>query len=308
MGAFMRIDLLGLQAFVAISERGSFHLAAAHLNLSQTALSHRIRKLEDDLGAKLLDRTTRGVSLTRVGLELLPQVKDAIQQLGDSLSVLRSAELNRQDSLAIGCLPTLAAGYLPAAIEAFRERNPAVQLRIFDTSASGISELLQAGTISFGINMVAAHRWDFDIELLTMDPFCLVCREDHPLASKKAVEWTDLSGYPLTRVSQQTGNRILLDDALGSRREQLSWLYEVQHLYTAIELVRHGLALAVIPQLAMGKGKIQGLTTVLLKNPAVSRQIGIMTRRGVPISPLADELRKHVVAVFSQQRAVPKAR
>ena len=50
----MRIDFLGLHAFVAIAERGSFQMAAAHLNLSQTALSHRIRKLEDNLGVKLL--------------------------------------------------------------------------------------------------------------------------------------------------------------------------------------------------------------------------------------------------------------
>src|SRR5215217_7605187 len=72
----MRIDFLGLHAFVAIAERGSFQHAAAHLNLSQTALSHRVRKLEEDLGVKLLSRTTREVSLTRAGLNLLPKVKD----------------------------------------------------------------------------------------------------------------------------------------------------------------------------------------------------------------------------------------
>ena len=59
----MRIDFLGLQAFVSIAERGSFLKAAAHLNISQTALSHRIKKLEEDLRATLLIRTTRQVSL-----------------------------------------------------------------------------------------------------------------------------------------------------------------------------------------------------------------------------------------------------
>ena len=59
--------MLGLQAFVSIAERGSFHAAASHLNLSQTALSHRIRKLEDGLGIQLLQRTTRQVSLTKAG-------------------------------------------------------------------------------------------------------------------------------------------------------------------------------------------------------------------------------------------------
>ena len=67
-----RIDFLGLQAFLAIAERGSFQRAAAQLNLSQTALSHRMKKLEQDLGLKLLLRTTRQVTLTEAGAQLLP--------------------------------------------------------------------------------------------------------------------------------------------------------------------------------------------------------------------------------------------
>ena len=69
----MRLDILGLQAFLAIAERGSFHKAAAHLGITQTALSHRLRKFEDYLGVTLLQRTTRQVSLTPTGLELLPR-------------------------------------------------------------------------------------------------------------------------------------------------------------------------------------------------------------------------------------------
>lgn len=68
----MRVDFLGLEAFLCIAERGSFHRAAAHLNLSQTALSYRIKRREDDLGLKLLARTTRQVTLTPTGVELLP--------------------------------------------------------------------------------------------------------------------------------------------------------------------------------------------------------------------------------------------
>ena len=67
-----RIDYIGLEAFIAIAQLGTFARAADHLNLSQTALSHRIRKLEADIGMRLLLRTTREVSLTEAGQELLP--------------------------------------------------------------------------------------------------------------------------------------------------------------------------------------------------------------------------------------------
>jgi DNA-binding transcriptional LysR family regulator len=298
----MRIDFLGLHAFVAIAERGSFQLAAAHLNVSQTALSHRIRKLEEDLGVKLLSRTTREVSLTQAGLNLLPKVKSTIENLSASLDELRHEGRSRQETLSIGCLPTIASSLLPTALSRFQERHPDVMLRIYDNSATEISSLVQDGTIAFGITLVAAHRWDFDIEMLIKDPFTLVCPDDHPLATQPAVSWSDLAEEPLIRISPQTGNRMIIDDALGSRREALSWRFEVQHIQTAVSLVKAGVALTVVPSLALHSVDERGLTLVPLRNPSVTRQVGIVSRRGTPLSPLADELRKIIVLTF----AVPK--
>jgi DNA-binding transcriptional LysR family regulator len=295
----MRIDFLGLHAFVAIAERGSFQHAAAHLNLSQTALSHRIRKLEEDLGVKLLSRTTREVSLTQAGLNLLPKVKDTIESLAVSLDQLRHEGRSRQETLAIGCLPTVASGRLPRALQRFQERHPDVVIRIYDNSATEIAELVQAGTIEFGITMVAAHRWDFDIEMLIKDPFTLLCPEDHPLASQPSLSWSDLADEPMIRISSRAGNRMIIDDALGSRRESLCWRYEAQHIQTAIALVRAGVALTVVPRLSVDPFDEKGLKLVPLRNPSVTRQLGIVSKRGVPLSPLADELRKVIVHMFA---------
>lgn len=81
----MRIDVFGLQAFVSIAERGSFHAAASHLNLSQTALSHRIRKLEVSLATQVLMRTTRQVTLTPAGTALLPKARKLFDELGGAI-------------------------------------------------------------------------------------------------------------------------------------------------------------------------------------------------------------------------------
>lgn len=294
----MRIDFLGLHAFVAIAERGSFQNAAAHLNLSQTALSHRIRKLEEDLGVKLLSRTTREVSLTQAGLNLLPKVKETIESLALSLDQLRHEGRSRQETLSIGCLPTIASGRLPRALQRFQERHPNVAVRIYDNSASEISDLVQSGTVEFGITLVASHRWDFEIEMLIKDPFTLVCPEEHPLASQPSVSWSDLSGEPLIRVSQQTGNRMIIDDALGSRREALNWRFEVQHLQTAIALAAAGVALTVVPRMALDAVGECGLKLVPLRNPSIARPIGIVSRRGAPLSPMADELRRIILLTF----------
>jgi DNA-binding transcriptional LysR family regulator len=290
---------------MAIAERGSFQLAAAHLNLSQTALSHRIRKLEEDLGVKLLSRTTREVSLTRAGLELLPKVKGTIESLSVSLDELRLDGRTRQETLSIGCLPSIASGRLPAALARYQERHRDLVVRIYDNSATEISQLVQDGTIEFGITLVAAHRWDFDIEMLLKDPFMLVCPLAHPLAGQPVASWSDLVGEPLIRVSPQTGNRIIIDDALGSRRESLCWRFEVQHIQTAIALTRQGVGCTIIPRLAMASVDERGLRVLSLRNPGVSRQIGIVSKRGTPLSPLADELRRLVVETFGALQGTP---
>lgn len=294
----MRIDFLGLHAFVAIAERGSFQLAAAHLNLSQTALSHRIRKLEDDLGVKLLTRSSREISLTPAGLNLLPRMRKMIEDLTQSLDTLREMGRSRQERLAIACVPTIAAGLIPRVLPAFRALHPNVVLHIHDNSASEIAEFVNDGTVEFAITLVSAHRWDFDIQTLARDPFVLVCHEDYATDLGPAVSWADVATRPLVRISSHTGNRMMIDDALGSRREALNWSYEVQHVISAIAIVRSGVALAVIPRFALSSADLNGLRVIELRNPNVSRQIGIVAKRSTPLSPAATDLKALILREF----------
>ena len=120
----MRIDFLGLEAFLSIAERGSFQRAAAHLNLSQTAISHRMRKLEEDLGLKLFARTTREVTLTRAGIDFLPKARRALAELEQSFDDLKQQGAKRRERLDIACLPVFAVNYLPPILRAFHASHP----------------------------------------------------------------------------------------------------------------------------------------------------------------------------------------
>ncbi|MEI8144276.1 MAG: LysR substrate-binding domain-containing protein [Alphaproteobacteria bacterium] len=292
----MRIDFLGLEAFVAIAERGSFNRAAAHLNLSQTALSHRMRKLEDDVGVKLMTRTTRQVTLTPPGLELLPKAQAMIAELSSSFEALRSQGRVKQERIAIACLPTIAIAYLPSVLAAFRARHPNIAVRVLDHSATEIAEHVQHGRAEFGLTIVSSNRWDLEVKPLLKEPFVLACPSDHPLASAGIANWSALENVPLVRVSPQTGNRMIIDDALGSRRENLDWRYEVQHLATAVSLVQSGVALAVVPRLALGIVPAAGLVAVTLRNPGITRTLGVISKHGLPPSPAARTLLNLITA------------
>ncbi|TCT04265.1 LysR family transcriptional regulator [Aquabacter spiritensis] len=293
---FMRVDFLGLEAFVAIAERGSFLRAAAYLNLSQTALSHRMRKLEEDLGVQLLARTTRQISLTAAGQDLLPKARRLMAELDGAIAALRGQAEARQERVAFGCLPTIAAYHLPRALSAFRDRHPDVAVKVFDNSASEIAALVQRGEAEFGIGIVSVHAFDLDIAPIRKEPFVLLCRSDHPFATLGAVNWSQIEGAPLIRISPQAGNRALIDDALGSRRESLNWRYEVQHVQTAASLVAEGIGLTVVPKLAMSIGGTPGLVALGLRNPSVTRSLGVITRRGHSLSEPAKLLLKLVKA------------
>lgn len=286
----LRPDFLGLEAFVAIAERGSFNKAAAHLGITQTALSHRMRKLEDYLGIALFHRTTRQVSLTPAGLELLPRAKGLVEEAHGVFVELSAAAAVRQERVAVGCLPTLAIHFLPSVLAEFSAQHPGTHVRVFDNSVSEIAERVQKGEAELGLTMLATNRWDLEVKPLVKEPYVLVCRADHAAAGQKSIRWADIEGERLIRISTQTGNRILLDDALGAAGERLHWGSEVQHVATAVSLVAAGVGMTVVPRGAVDVVRAQNLACVPLRSPSVTRTLGIVTRRGIPLTPMATSL------------------
>ena len=303
----MQIDLLGLEAFMNIANCGSFKRAAGHLNLSQAALSHRLKKLEDNLGVTLLARTTRHVMLTPAGLELLPVAQKMLQEVSSALDALRERGKSGHERLAIGCLPTLALLYLPSVLTEFARLNEQTPVQIYDNSTAEIAARVRAGEADFGVSIVSADSWDFEITPLVKDPFVLVCSRSHPLARRPFVQWQDLEVEPLIRISAEAGNRTLIDEALGRRREAMSWRYEVQHVATAIGLVRDGIALTVVPRTGLDATASAGVVGLPLRNPSVSRRLGIVARRGEPLSPRAALLMKLISDALKKRSISPNA-
>lgn len=284
----MRLDVLGLQAFLAVADFGSFGKAAEHLGITQTALSHRLRKFEDAIGATLVARTTRRVSLTPAGTALLPRARHLFSDARQIFADLAAEAKTRARTLAIGCLPTLTVNLLPRVVPQFLQANPGTSLRIFDNSAGEIAERVEKGDAAFGITVLGTDRWNLDTHILASERFVLLVRAGHPLGQQPAVRWSELTGEPLIRISPQTGNRMIIDDALGPRADSLHWVSEVQHVASAVSLVAAGAGHAVVPNAATSWPR--GVVAVALTHPAISRTLVSVTRKGVPLTPLAADL------------------
>ncbi|MCB5204591.1 LysR family transcriptional regulator [Neorhizobium sp. T786] len=285
----MRVDYLGLEAFVAVAELGSFSKAARKLNLTQTALSHRVRKIETDLNTRLLVRTSREISLTKAGQLLLPQVRDQLANLAELYEATRGTGHEARRCMVFACLPTIASYYLPHLMKTFSDCHRGFQVVLLDQPAGRIMDLVKEGEAEFGITIIGATPWDLEVESLCREPYVLLVNRQHRLAEQTSVTREDLLGEPMVRIRTQSTNRQLVENSLGDVSRQLDWRFEVQNAATAMSLVASGVALTVLPRLTMHQSpaNIVGLP---FADVDLSRNIGAIRRRGSPLSPPAEAL------------------
>jgi len=289
----MQIDFLGMQAFLSIVENGGFQPAAVQLNLSQTAISHRIRKLEEGLGVRLIARTTRELTLTDAGRALLPRVRGAIRELEGSYDTLRQHRSSAPQWLTFACLPTLATSHIPNVLKRFATVYPDIAVRMFDNSIAEIAELVDSESAAFGISVNAPTRFNLAIERFTQEPFALVCPLGHRLLEREVVRWDDLIDETLVRISLHAGNSTTIDDALGNRRMQYRWGYETQHTGAAIDFVRAGLGLTVVPCLAATS--YPGVVALPLVEPQITRCLATVMRPETLLVPAATALCEMII-------------
>lgn len=286
----MRIDPLGLEAFVAIAEQGSFQKAAGAIHLTQTALSRRLQNLEAQLGVKLVERTTRSVALTRIGLDFLPQCRRLLSDLEAALEEIQTSGQAQRGDVSIACVPTAGIQFLPRVIQAYAERFPDNRIRILDRASSDVAAAVLRREAEFGITIAGSHHPDLEGVPLLEDRFVLVCRDDHPLADRGSAPWKALEPYRLIFAGEASGNRPLLDGALAGLGLALDSFYEVQRSSTALGLVAEGVAAAVVPSLALQRGAYPDLAVVGLIDPVVSRSLVLVARRNASLSPAAQAL------------------
>jgi len=135
----MKVDTLGVEAFVAIADHGGFHKAADALHLTQTALTRRLQNLESLLGVTLVERTTRSVALTPTGRDFLPQGRRLLAELTTALVEIRETGKARRGDVSIACVPSAGVQFLPKVIERYSDRYPDNRIKILDHASSAVA-------------------------------------------------------------------------------------------------------------------------------------------------------------------------
>ncbi len=288
------LALRDVAAFVRVLELGSFKAAAHDLNVTPSALTQRIQRLEDAIGARLVDRTTRSVAPTAIGQSFLPAAARLLAQFDRSVADLRDLVEARAGRIAIASLISIATYVLPAALARFAAAHPGVGVRVLDDAERALAEYVRRGDAEFALDMQTPEL-DADPDLkqtpFMADRFVLACPAGHPLAAGGPAEWAELDGQPLVTLGPRTGTSRLLTQYLAKAGRPLAWRYEVQHLSTMIGFIEAGVAIGIAPALALRTGPGARLASRPLAGPDFTRTIALIERRSATLSPSAARLK-----------------
>ncbi len=283
-----------LRAFLALASERSFTRAAAASHLSQPAFSALIRQLEDALGLRLFDRSTRHVALTADGAAFEAAAQRVLAEFDNALAGVRDRAELRRGRVSIALLPSLAADWLPGVLAGFRAAHPALELQVADVLSEPCLDLVRSGRADFALAATRADTPELRAELFCSDHFHLVCPEGHALTRLAEPRPRDVAAWPFVHLSRTSSVRQYLDAA--THPLPLPAVLEVEQLATVAGMVRAGLGVSVVPTLTLYQFRQPGLAIVPLRWAGLTRHIYLVRQRERSLSVAAQALHDWVMA------------
>jgi DNA-binding transcriptional LysR family regulator len=300
----MNVSLRQLRVFQAVAAGRNFTRAGAEVGLTQPAVSRCVTELEQQLGLKLLDRTTREVALTDAGRSLAARLERVLDELDATLQDVRGLATQRRGRVRVASSPTLSANLLPECIARCQRDHPGLQMVLLDRIQHDALASVLSGEVDFGVVIDPEPREDLHCEAILSEPFCLVCPPLHRLARKRTARWSDLAGEPLVLLDHASGSRRLIDRALMAHAVEARVAQEVGHTTTIFRMLDAGLGVSVVPVLALPPAGLQGLVARPLL-PRVERSITLVRRRHRTLSPVVQAAWELVHATARERRSTP---
>jgi DNA-binding transcriptional LysR family regulator len=243
-----KLKISQLRALVAVADHKNFSEAALHLDLSQSAVSHAIANLEEELGVLLLSRGRHGAHPTPVGDRVIAQARQVLQLLE---GIEKEANLEKGlhgGQVRIAAFRSVATHILPSVIARFRRQFPGITVIIteFDDFV-GVEQALREGYADIGFTYLPSGE-EFEAWELLRDDYVALLPPNSGLRSAK-ITWEQLAVYPLI-VSATNSCSLRIRNHLRTSEYPLSIAYEVREDSTIVSMVQQGLGAAILPRLA----------------------------------------------------------
>lgn len=287
------MNIRDLEYLIALADTKHFRKAADNCGVSQPTLSGQIRKLEDELGTILLERTSRKVLFTQAGLTLVEQAKAVLREV----KVLREMASNQGKEMSgplhIGIIPTLGPYISPLILSAFKNRYPELDLHIYELQTSTLVEQLETGQLDCAILAFGKESEPFIETAIFHEKMLLAVSARH--------EWANENKLDLAKLRDK--EMLMLDDGHCLRTRTMDYCLSIgakenkrvkaNSLETLRNMVAADMGIAFIPELATrsGEGNVHYLD---FTEPEPYRAIGLIYRPGSPLRLRYERLAKEI--------------
>lgn len=297
------MNLRDLRYLVALAETCHFGKAAERCFVSQPTLSAQIKKLEDYLGVKLIERQPRRVALTEAGNRIVPIARRILQ---DSDQLVATAKTDREPlsgRVKLALIPTIGPYLLPLVARRLRKELPKLQLMLYEYQTESLLEKLRTGAIEMGILALPVNLDGLECQPLYDEDFTVAVPTTSALAKKTSVKPDDLAGEELLLLED---GHCLRDQALEvcnrvDVRENVE--YRATSLETLRQMVAAGIGITLLPELAtrgpFGSG--QGLVVKNFARPVPSRTVGAVWRKSSTRTEAVEAVCKVIRATMSER-------
>ena len=300
---YKSMNLKDLKYLVALADTGHFGKAAARTFVSQPTLSAQLKKLEEYLGVKLVERQPKNVQLTEVGKQIVVRARRMLDEGDEIIALARSNTDPFAGKLKMALIPTIGPYLLPRVMQKIRKAVPHLGLMLYEYQTETLLKRLRDGEIDLGIMALPVPLDGLEARTLYEEAFTLALPAHHPLAAKAAIKVQDLKGQTL----------LLLEDGHCLRDQALEVCSRVDvreaedfratSLETLRQMVVAGLGVTLLPELAVESpfGSQRGLTIRQFSKPAPSRNVGAVWRKSSTREAAIAAVSDVVVAVMSKK-------
>ncbi|MFC4784769.1 LysR family transcriptional regulator [Nocardioides sp. MAHUQ-72] len=280
------MDLQQLRYVVAVAELGNFTRAAERCFVVQSALSHQVAKLEQELGARLFHRTSRMVRLTPAGEAFLPSARQCLLAADRARAEVAAATGEVRGRLAVGVIPTVAAVDVPSSLRSFHTRYPGVRVGLTTGASDALVRRVADGRLDVAFLGLPADAVVDGVRshVLATDHHVAVLAPGHRLAAEGRLTLPQLAGEVFVDFPAGTSAREQTDRAFASQGLVREVAFEVTDVHLMAALIREGLGVGLLP--AAFAPRLSGVDTVVVSD-APARAEHVVFSRLDPTPPAA---------------------
>jgi len=295
----MRICHRQLKAFILVAHLKNFSRAAEKLYIAQSGLSHMIQDLEEKLGFRLLNRTTRQVSLTSYGLEFLRVAEQNVENLERAIKQVGEIARQNEQFLAVGAPPLSSSYILPGAIKTLKERHSNLRVELIDSDLLAIPELLLQNRLDIGFGMFIKDAPNLIREPIFNFSLVLVSKSDKFEISHQAVKWRDVPHQKLITLPHSNPLQQKINETLMEQGQARSPKYEVNFLATQLGLAAAGCGVAIMPSTVAALSQTHKVKIQPLIRPVINLKYYSVRNRAEALKPIATEFSQTLKSVFA---------